>query len=143
MNTKVLLAALAGGIAAFLLGWVIFGMLLTGYYDANMIHYEGLMKPQAEMNLGLMFVSNLMMSSALAYALHRMGVSTLLGGVIAGAIIGFLFYLSVDLAFMSMMNMFSNSAMVLVDVFANTVWAACVGGVVGLMLGRGTKAVAG
>lgn len=30
MNTKVLIAALVGAIAAFLLGWVIFGMLLMG-----------------------------------------------------------------------------------------------------------------
>lgn len=31
MNTKLLVAALAGGITAFLLGWLLFGMLLMGY----------------------------------------------------------------------------------------------------------------
>jgi len=140
MNTKVLLAGLAGGIVAFLLGWVIFGMLLMGYYEANMIHYDGLIKGEGEMHLGLMFLSNLMLSMMLAYVFSRMGVNDLKGGLIAGAIIGFLVYLSVDLGFMAMMNMFANHTMVVVDVLANTVWAALIGAVVGLMLGRGKAA---
>jgi uncharacterized membrane protein len=140
MNTKVLLAGLAGGIVAFLLGWVIFGMLLMGYYEANMIHYDGLMKGEGEMHLGLMFLSNLMLSLMLAYVFSRMGVNDLKGGLIAGAIIGFLVYLSVDLGFMAMMNMFANNTMVVVDVLANTVWVALIGAVVGLMLGRGKAA---
>ncbi len=140
MNTKVLLAGLAGGIAAFLLGWVIFGMLLMGYYEANMIHYEGLMKGEGEMHLGLMFLSNLMLSMMLAYVCSRMGVNDLKGGLVAGAIIGFLVYLSVDLGFLAMMNMFASNTMVVVDVLANTVWAALIGAVIGLVLGRGKVA---
>jgi uncharacterized membrane protein len=136
MKTNVLLAGLAGGIAAFLLGWVIFGMALMGYYEANMIHYDGLMKGEGEMHLGLMFLSNLMFSLMLAYVSDRMGVIDLKGGLLTGAIIGFLVYLSVDLAFLAMMNMFANSTMVVVDVLANTVWAACIGAVIGLVLGR-------
>jgi hypothetical protein len=114
MNTKVLLAGLAAGIVAFLLGWVIFGMLLMGYYEANMIHYDGLIKGEGEMHLGLMFLSNLMLSMMLAYVFSRMGVNDLKGGLIAGAIIGFLVYLSVDMGFMAMMNMFANHTMVVV-----------------------------
>lgn len=140
MNTKVLLATLAGGVAAFLLGWVLFGMLLMGYYEANMVHYEGLMKPEGEMNLGLMFLSNLTFSGVIAYAGHRMGVASWSDGAILGGTLGFLFYLSVDLAFMAMMNMFGSHTMVIVDVLANTVWAAGTGAVVGLMLGRGKGA---
>ena len=89
MNTKVLLAGLAGAIAAFLLGWVLFGMFLMGYYEAHMIHYEGLMKGEGEMNLGLIFLSNLAFSMMLAYVADRMGVNDLMGGLMAGAIIGF------------------------------------------------------
>ena len=51
-------------------------------------------------------------------------------------------YASVDLAFMSMMNYFTDHTVVLVDVLANTAWAACIGAVVGLVLGSGKKAAA-
>lgn len=142
MTTKVLLAALAGGIAAFLLGWLIFGMLLMGYSEANMVHYDGLMKGEGEMNLPLLFISNVQIALLLAYIGHRMGVSSLVGGLVMGTIVGFLFYLSVDLSFLSMMNLFANRTMVVVDVLANTVWTAGVGAVVGLMLGRGKSTAA-
>ena len=134
-----LLAALAAGVVGFLLGWVIFGMVLMGYYEANMVHYDGLMKAEGEMNLALMFLSNLGVGLVLAYCCHRMGANTLVGGAMAAAIIGFLFYLSVDLAFLAMMNMFANSSMLVVDVLANTVWATCMGATAGAVLGMGGK----
>lgn len=139
MNTKLLVAALAGGVTAFLLGWLLFGMLLMGYYESHMIHYEGLMKGEADMNLGLMFGSNLLFATAIAWISQRAGVNTLMGGMITGATVGLLFYGSVDLAFMAMMNYFADHTVVLVDVLANTAWAAGIGAVVGLVLGKGNK----
>lgn len=140
MNTKLLLAALAAGVAAFLLGWIIFGMALMGYYEANMIQYEGLMKGEGEMGLGLLFLSNLCFAALVSWVTLRTGNTSLVGGAITGTIIGFLFYLSVDLSFLAMMNFFANSTMVVVDVIANTVWAAGTGAVAGLVLGSGKKA---
>lgn len=107
-----------------------------------MIHYEGLMKGEADMNLGLMFGSNLLFATAIAWISQRAGVNTLMGGMITGATVGLLFYASVDLAFMVMMNYFTDHTVVLVDVLANTAWAACTGAVVGLVLGWGKKPVA-
>lgn len=142
MNTKTLLAALAGGVTAFLLGWLLFGMLLMGYYESHMMHYEGLMKPMEEMNLGLMFGSNLLFATAIAWIGQRAGVNTLMGGLVTGATVGLLFYASVDLGFMAMMNYFKDHTIVLVDVLANTAWAAGIGAVVGLVLSRGAKTAA-
>ncbi len=76
----------------------------------------------------------------LAFAAHRMGVSGLLGGMILGATLGFLFFLSVDLSFMAMMNFFTSPMGEVVDVLANTAWSAGIWAAVGFMLGRGTKA---
>ena len=36
MNTKVILASLAAFVVSFLMGWLVYGMLLKGYFDANM-----------------------------------------------------------------------------------------------------------
>lgn len=139
MNTRTLVAALVAAVVGFLLGWVLFGMALAGFYEANMNHYDGFMKPEGEMNLALMFLSNLCVGLVLAYCCNRMGAKNLVSGALASAIIGFLFYLSVDLGFMSMTNMFANSTMVVVDVLANTVWATCMGAAVGAVLGMGVK----
>lgn len=139
MNTRVLLAALVAGVVGFLLGWVIWGMALMGYYEANMIHYDGLMKAEGEMNLGLMFVSNLCVGVVVAYACNRMGAKALVSAAAASAVIGFFFYLSVDLGFLAMMNMFANTTMLVVDVLVNTVWIAAMGAVAGAVLGMGAK----
>lgn len=139
MNTRVLLAALVAGVVGFLLGWVIWGMALMGYYEANMIHYDGLMKAEGEMNLGLMFVSNLCVGVVVAYACNRMGAKALVSAAAASAVIGFFFYLSVDLSFLAMMNMFANTTMLVVDVLVNTVWIAAMGAAAGAVLGMGAK----
>jgi hypothetical protein len=140
MNTKVLVAALVGAIVAFLLGWIIFGMLLMGFMETSVIAYDGLMKGEGEMNLGLLFTSNLVMSLLLAYVAHGMGVADLKGGLVLGATLGFLFFLSVDLSFLAMMNFYASPVGAVVDVLANTVWFAGIGAAVGLMLGRGRSA---
>lgn len=137
MNKRTLLAALAGGIAAFLLGWLIFGVLLMDYMAAHMLNVPGLMKGEGEMNMGLLFLSNLTVATLLTWAAERMQVRGALAGALLGATMGFLFYLSVDLSFLAMMNLFTTPVAAVVDVLSNTVWTAGIGAVVGYMLGRG------
>ena len=98
------------------------------------------MKPEGEMDLGLMFVSNLLFGGLLAWVALRTGKANLVGGAITGATVGLLVYLSIDLSFISMMNMYANTTMLVVDVLASTVWATGVGAVAGLVLGWGAKA---
>lgn len=137
MNTRTLLAALVGTVVAFFLGWLIFGIVTAGYMEKHVLQAPGLMKTEAEMNLGLMALSNLAVSLAFAWIFDRMGVVTAMGGAMAGAVIGFLFYLSVDLSFLAMTNLLDGPVAAMVDTLSYTVWSACVGGVVGYMLGRG------
>ena len=137
MNKRTLLAALAGGIAAFFLGWLIFGVLLMDYMAAHMLNVPGLMKGEGEMNMGLLFLSNLTVATLLTWAGERMQVRGAVAGAMLGATMGFLFYLSVDLSFLAMMNLFTTPVAAVVDVLSNTVWTAGIGAVVGYLLGRG------
>lgn len=137
MNTRTLLAALVGAVVAFFLGWLIFGIVTAGYMEKHVLQAPGLMKTDAEMNLGLMALSNLSVALGLAWVLDRMGATTVMGGAMAGAVIGFLFYLSIDLSFLAMTNLLDGPMVALVDTLSYTVWLACVGGVMGYMLGRG------
>ena len=48
MTTKAIIAAIAGGIVAFLLGWLVFGILLDGFYTAHSTQYAGLIQKSPE-----------------------------------------------------------------------------------------------
>jgi hypothetical protein len=66
MNIRVLLAAVAGAITLFVLGYLIWGMLLASYFKGNAIEYTGLSKLPTP-NLVSLFLSNLALAFLLAF----------------------------------------------------------------------------
>ena len=140
MSTKAILAAVAGAIFAFLLGWLIYGILLMDFYEANTTHYDGLMKEMP--NLVLIFLNNLIWSFLLAFIFYRWGAIKSMGnGMKGGIIIGLPVALSFDLYILAGMNLFTPT-LVVVDVIVSTVMTALVGGLIGFILGTGKKAAA-
>ncbi|MBK6542534.1 MAG: hypothetical protein IPG10_14870 [Flavobacteriales bacterium] len=140
MNTKVILASLAAGVASFLLGWVVFGMLLMGYYESNMNPIEGMWREEADMNMVAMLLANLGWGTIVGWSLWRMGVNTAMGGAVPGAILGGLITFSMDMYFLAMSNMYANTTIIVVDVLVNVCMSAVLGAVAGLVLGMGKKA---
>ncbi|HRY99258.1 MAG TPA: hypothetical protein P5550_09420 [Bacteroidales bacterium] len=137
MNMKVIYAALAGAVAYFLLGWLVWGTLLMDFMEANSTHYPGLMKE--EPMLGLYFLSNLAISFMLAYVFHQWaGFRTAARGAWGGLLIGACIVISYDLMFFGGMNMFNSKAMA-VDIIAGTLVLGIVGAVIGWVLGLGKK----
>ena len=137
MNTKVLLATLAAAIAAFLFGWIVFGILLEDFYKSNTPVYEGLMKNPP--NLVMIFLSNIVNAFLLAYIFNRWaGIRTAIEGAQAGFIIFFLTSLAFDLMMYATMNMLTPLVMV-VDVLGSGAFGAVIGAVVGLVLGSRKK----
>ncbi len=142
MIKKLLLAALAGAIVQFLLGWLVYGLLLMNFMSSQSTHYEGLMK---EMNgasfIILIFISGLAMSFLLAYIFQRWAkIGTFLSGLTGGMIFGFFVSLSFDLSSYSMMNLMSVNA-IIVDVIVATILTGIVGGVIAWILGMKSKTV--
>jgi len=140
MNTKMILASLAAGIASFLLGWVVFGMLLMGYYEANMNPIEGMWRAEADMNMMAMLLSNLGWGTIVGWSLWRMGITTAMGGLLPGAILGGLITFSMDMYLLAMSNMYANTTIIAVDVLVNVCMSAVLGAVAGFVLGMGKKA---
>jgi hypothetical protein len=133
MNVRVILASLAGAVVSFLLGWLVYGMLLSGYYEANTNHFNGLMINPP--NLIGIFLSGWVMSFLFAFIFSKWAnISSFVPGLIAAGIISFLIMLSFDLSFWSMMNLFGKKLLV-VDVVVGTAFYAFIGGVVALVLG--------
>lgn len=141
MNARVLLAAVGGAVSNFLVGWVVYGMLLMDYMKANTVQYAGLMKEPP--NLVIMFISGFFWALTYAYIFHRWaGIKDFKSGMMAGMVISILYGLAIDLQFLAMMNLYVGYTVILVDVAASTVMGSIMGGVVGLILGMGNKETA-
>ena len=141
MNSKTLLAALAAGVTAFLMGWLIYGMALMGYMNDHTTK-AALAIMRAEPDFLYLILGNLMAGLWMAWALGRMGVNTAMGGFMAGAILAGLIALNYDLMFYALMNMYKGRMALVADVAASAVIGGVVGAVAGIVLGMGKKATA-
>jgi hypothetical protein len=139
MNSKVLIAAIVGGIFFFLLGWLIFGVLLAGSMEDGM--NESMKLVYREMDAFVywaMGLSNFLTALLLALILNRFGVNTFMKGAVAGLWIGLLVVLAYDFSMYAQTTMYDMN-IILMDAGMSAIMTALVAGVIGFMLGRGKK----
>ena len=137
MNARLIIATLITAVVNFLLGWLVWGILLMDFYKANTTQYEGLMKDMP--NLFLIFLCGILFAFLLAYIFDRWAnIRTFSKGFIAGMFLGFLIMAGFDLYLMAGMNLF-NVKVIIVDVIANTIVSGILGGITALVLGYGRK----
>lgn len=135
MNTKVLLATLAGSVVTFLSGWVLYGMAFKDFFDANTTEAGRSIMRGEQMMMWAIFVGCLAWSLLLALIYSRWaGISSFKGGAIAGAWIMFLVALGADFFSYASMDV-SAMTTALVDPVINAVQGALAGGVIGWVLG--------
>ncbi len=134
MNMKIIRGTLFGGIAYFLMGWLVWGILLMDFYAANFNQCSS--RPEMEMIWWAMIVSNLTIALLLTLFLKWSGAKGIVDGLKTGALFGFLFSLSLDLGYYSMTTMFNNFTAIIVDVVVNTVVMAILGLVIVLTWGK-------
>ena len=132
MDTKRLaIGTVVGGIAMFVVGYLIWNILLdywNGAFDAAGVARE----PQL---LWAVVLSNVPAAALITLAIERGGSSTIGGGVKIGAIVGFLVWSGVDLAFYANTTIFDLTAS-WVDSLLASVPFAIGGGVIAAVLGR-------
>lgn len=132
---KLLLGSIVGAIVSFLAGWLFYGILFKDMMTKAMTpQANAVNKP--EPNLIGIFISGFIYAFLLAYIFEKWAkIRTVMGGVTAGALIGFLFSASMDISFWSMLNMYADMTFMFVDIAMGTVMAAITGGAIGLVLG--------
>ena len=129
MNTKkIVVGSLAGGLAYFLLGWVVYGILMKDYCATNM-NQTG-MRKEEEMILWAIGVSNIAFAMLLALIFSWSNTSSILNATKMAAIIGLLVSISIDLSFYAMTTMYQSRSIIIVDVIVNTILTAIVGAIV-------------
>lgn len=142
MFVRILVAGLAGAIAMFILGFLIWGLALHSYFESTMsATAKSVMNPEpsfvplvlAQIVFGLLF----------AYIFDKWAtISTFVGGMIGGATLFFALTLGWDLemsAFFKDMHVGSPYVPLVVDVIAATVSGALSGGIIGQVLGMMKK----
>ncbi len=129
MNTKkVLISGIVGGIVYFLLGWLVYGILLMDFMSKN--SSVGIMKTEDEFVWWALVASNLIYGILIAYVLNAVGNITSVGnGASTAAVTGFLVAAGFDLGLYATSNVSTLNAL-LVDIVAITVMSAVVGAAV-------------
>ena len=140
-SNKFLPAWIAGRAVLFLLGYLIYGMLLADFMKNHSGTASGVMRDQKDFMIWLIAVSNLVYGFLMTYIFGRAGVSSAGGGFALGAIMGLFTSLSTDLLNYATSNLNTGSS-IAADVVAFTILAVLAGLVIGLVKGSGKKATA-
>ncbi|GJM30648.1 MAG: hypothetical protein DHS20C17_32830 [Cyclobacteriaceae bacterium] len=134
MDTKKFITGtLVGGITFFILGFLIYAVLLEGFFAANAGSATGVDKTE-HMVWWSLVLGNLSAAALLSYIFLKWAhISTFKSGLSAGAVIGLFINLSWDMTMFATSNLMSLTG-ALVDVVAWTIAFAIAGGVIGAVL---------
>lgn len=138
MNKKTILGTIAGGVAYFLLGWLIYGLILGESMENQ--DSNGFMRKNEEMIWWALILSNFIWAYFLTWIFQIKGTGGLAGGLKYGAMAGLLMALGYDLGMYAMSNMFPDIKAVLFDVVMSTIMSCLTGAVIGLVIGMKQEA---
>jgi hypothetical protein len=138
MNTnKFLIGGIIGGIAYFLLGWLVWGTLLMDFMNSHTSAAgKAVMRPEADMIWWALIVANLLWGFVLSFVCAKANVSSAGGGASTGAVLSLLVSAGMNCFNYAMMPITDTTAMA-VDVAASTVVGGIVGAIIGWYMGRG------
>lgn len=136
MNTKTMISGVLGGVAYFILGFLIYGVLLKDSMSGMEGTATGVMRAESEMIWWALILGNLSYGMALAYVLGNWsGVTTFMGGAKAGAMVALLFAAGYNFIYYGTTNIMELNG-VCMDLVIQTLMGAVGGGVIGWWLGR-------
>lgn len=133
MKIGTIAGAVAGGITMFLLGFLVFAVLLEDYFRENMIAYSGLLKDPPV--VWAIFLFNLTWAALIAFVLDYAGRSGWAEGAKAGTIVMFLLALGIDLDFFAFMNVHKSVAPIIVHILVISIMGGISGAVIGVVMG--------
>ncbi|MBP8724936.1 MAG: hypothetical protein KBF37_10675 [Saprospiraceae bacterium] len=136
MNSKTIIAGILGGICSFLLGFVLYGMLLKDLFAGMAGSATGVMRTDEEMVWWALILGNLIIGFLVAYIFSQWaGISTFMGGLRGGAAMGLFFTAGFDFIFYGTTNV-SQLSGTLLDMAVGVVMWGLASGVTGWWLGR-------
>ncbi len=129
---RIIYGGLAGALAFFLLGWLVYGILL---HDFMLDNYDNrLSRPMGEMVWWALILSNLGSAYLIAIAISWSKVKNIVDGIKIAAILGLLISASSDLGVYSMSTTFLNTKALIIDVAVATLLWSVVGFVISFVI---------
>jgi hypothetical protein len=141
MNSKSLLAGIAGGVVFFLLGYVVYGMLLSNFMQTHAGSATNVPRNMNDYMLWLIAVGNLLYAFLLVYIFGKAGISTVGSGFATGAIVGLLTTASSAFISYATTNLLTGSGMA-ADIIAFAILSGIAGAVIAWVKGTGKKSAA-
>jgi hypothetical protein len=139
--TRVLAATVAGGIAFFALGFVIYGVILDPLVMRPNMNPDAIKLVNVPPVWILVVLSYFVSAFLLAYIFEKWAsIKTFMGGLQGGAVVWFLTSLGFQLTLTAFMKIATNYIPGIADVAGSTVMGALGGGVIGQVLGMMNKA---
>lgn len=138
MVVRFLVSTAVGGILFFVLGFLLYGMLLDPWMRANITQYPGLMKEMPDMvPLAGM---NLVWAGMIAFVADNWANAKDFGsGMKVGGVLMFFAAIAVNLGYTAFMNMFQSLLVPVVDSVVMTFMGVLTGGAIGFVLGKMNK----
>lgn len=132
MSTKTLIGALIAGVCFWLLGFLMYGLLLA----SMMSEYNTIERPSEEVMMVHLVLGNLIIGFLMAWLWSRMSITTFSRGLSSGALIGLLVGVGTNLIMHATTTLWTEPTGIIYDTIALTVLWAVTGGVVGWWMGR-------
>ena len=140
MNSqKFIVGGVVGGIVNFILGWLVYGMLLKDFMASNAS--SGIMRADSDMIWWALIVGNLCVGFLLAYVIGKGGAASAAKGAAVGFVVGLLVSLGYDLIMYATSTVMTSLKGVAADVAGSALISAITGAVVGWVLGMSKKTV--
>lgn len=131
-----MMATLVGFVVFFLLGWLLYGMLLMDFFSSNAGSAIGVSRSESEMVWWALIVGNVLQAYFLVYVFDKMNnVKSFMAGLKAGAVIGLILGLGFNLTMYGTTNMM-NLTGTLVDPLVSMAMMGITGGAIGMVMGR-------
>ena len=132
---RFLSATVAGMVTTAVMGGLIYGVLFAGFIESNFGSARGVMKTPDFLWVGLAHIPfGLLLTSIVLWR----GDCSAVGGLVTGAILGFLMAAGYDFSQYGTTNLWS-LRLTIVDPFFSMVMVAVAGSVVGMVLGAGSE----
>jgi len=131
---KILRGTLFGGISYFLLGWLVWGILLMDFFSGNMNQCAS--RPADGMIWWSIILSNFVLALLMTLILSWARAKNINDGLKYGALFGFLYTSSFAFSSWSMTTMYNNPGAMLADILVSTIVLALIGMIIVLTWGR-------
>lgn len=134
---KILRGTLIGGVSYFLIGWLVYGVLLYNFFAPMTNTCAN--RPAGEMIWWAMILSNLLIALFVTLLLKWSGASTITDGLKTGALFGVLFTATIDLSLYSMTTMYKSLLPIVIETVVSAAVFAIVGMIIVLTWGKVSK----